>query len=101
MNRARERYQDAVIKMREDESERLQKINEKIEAKNKAMKIERHRAAQVAARKPRNTDIAQKLETIQKLRRKQKNINDFSTTYFHIPQKNLEWAERCPQQVHS
>ena len=78
--------------MKEADAEKAQIVNEKTEAKSKAMEIERIRAARVAALEPPVPDIAQNLESIQKHRYKQKNIDQYSSTYYHIPRERVEKA---------
>ena len=92
--RASERYRDAIRKSRQDDAEKAQTINEKTKAKIKAMEMERVRAARVAALEPPVPDIAQNLENIRKHRCKQfKNIDEYSSTYYHIPRERVERAD--------
>ena len=97
--RASERYKEALKKLKKNDAERVAILNEKTEAKNKAMEMERIRAARVAALQPPTPDIAQNLETIQKQRHKQTNIDHYSSTYYHIPQERVEKADPNLHQV--
>ena len=63
------------------------------------MEIERSRAARVAALDPPVPDIAQNLETIQKQRYQRKNTDQYSSTYYHIPQERVERADPNLHQV--
>ncbi len=63
------------------------------------MEMERVRAARMAALEPPVPDIAQNLEAIQKHRYKQKNIDEYSTTYYHIPRERVERADTNLHQV--
>ena len=99
LKRASERYREALKKLRDDDAEKAQFFNEKTEAKNKAMEIERSRAARVAALDPPVPDIAQNLETIQKQRYKRKSIDHYNSTYYHIPQERVERADPNLHQV--
>ncbi|CAB4029583.1 Hypothetical predicted protein, partial [Paramuricea clavata] len=96
---ASERYREALKRLREDDAEKAQTINEKTDAKSKAMEMERARAARVAALEPPVPDIAQNLETIQKHRYKQNNIDHYSSTYYHIPRERVERADPNFHQV--
>lgn len=80
-------------RLRDADAEKAQIINEKIEAKNKVMEIERARAARVAALETPVPDIAQNLEIIQRHRYKQNNINQYSSTYYHIPRERVERSD--------
>ena len=57
------------------------------------MEMERVRAARVAALEPPVPDIAQNLENIRKHRCKPKNIDEYSSTYYHIPRERVERAD--------
>ena len=63
------------------------------------MEMERARAARVAALEPPVPDIAQNLETIQKHRYTQNNIDQYSSTYYHIPRERVERADPNFHQV--
>jgi hypothetical protein len=63
------------------------------------MEMERARAARVAALEPPVPDIAQNLETIQKHRYTQNNIDQYSSTYYHIPRERIERADPNFHQV--
>ncbi|XP_028403381.1 centrosomal protein of 295 kDa-like [Dendronephthya gigantea] len=97
--KASERYKNALKRLKEADAEKAQMLNEKTEAKNKAMEIERIRAARVAALEPPVPDIAQNLESIQKHRYKQKNVDQYSSTYYHIPRERVERADPNIHQV--
>lgn len=94
-----ERYKEAVKKLKADEAERAQLQYEKTEAKQKALEIERIRAARVAALEPPVPDIAQSLDLIQKHRHKQKNIDQYSSTYYHLPPELVERADPNDNQI--
>ena len=63
------------------------------------MEMERVRAARVAALDPPVPDIAQNLEAIQRHRYKQRNMEEYSSTYYHLPRERVERADPHLHQV--
>lgn len=63
------------------------------------MEIERIRAARVAALDPPVPDIARNLEMIKTHKYKQKSIDQYSSTYYHLPQELVEKADPNDEQV--
>lgn len=85
--------------LKAEETQREQIQYERNVAKHKAMEIERIRAAKIAALEPPVPDIAESLEMIQKNKYKEKSIDQYSSTYYHVPRSLVERADPNDEQV--